>query len=380
MRFSDVIGHAVLKSTLVANAAEGRVSHAQLFLGPAGSGGLAMALAYAQYVVCSQPVGSDSCGVCPSCLKAMKLVHPDITFSFPVAPKEKISNPKSVDFIAEFREAVLANPYLSYHDWVEKLEIENKQGLINIHEARNIIQRLGLKSVEGSFRVVLMWLPEKMNVEAANCLLKILEEPEPKTLFLLVAENDESIPVTILSRTQLVKVNRLSDEEVRDGLLRLPETDPTMAAVIAKRVGGDFRLAKRLLEEENPDADYANTFLEWMRACLKLNISKIQELSDELGSAGRERQKAFMEFSLSVVRECLMMNYGDPSLVRMEGQEAENFRRFAPFIHQGNADKFISLLNDAHYHVERNANFKMLFMDLSFRIYHALNLKKEEVA
>lgn len=186
-----------MKSTLVANAAEGRVSHAQLFLGPSGSGGLAMAMAYAQYVVCSQPVGSDSCGTCPSCLKAMKMVHPDLTFSFPVAPKEKISNPKSVDFISEFREAVLANPYLSYHDWVEKLEIENKQGLINIHEARNIIQRLGLKSVEGSFRVVLMWLPEKMNVEAANCLLKILEEPEPKTLFLLVAENDESIPVTI---------------------------------------------------------------------------------------------------------------------------------------------------------------------------------------
>ena len=198
-------------------SADGRISHAQLFLGPEGSGALPMALAYAQYLVCEHPSPEDSCGTCPGCVKASKLIHPDITFSFPVAPKDKISNPKSIDFIREFRDTALENPYLNYQDWITALEVENKQGLINIHEARHIIQRLSLKAVEGSFRIILIWYPEKMNVEAANCLLKILEEPEEKTVFLLVAENDETIPLTILSRTQLVKVNRLTDDEIYRG-------------------------------------------------------------------------------------------------------------------------------------------------------------------
>lgn len=377
MRFSDVIGQKPLKERLLAAIADGRISHAQLFLGPEGSGALPIALAYAQYLVCENPTSEDSCGLCPSCLKSSKLVHPDITFSFPVAPKEKISNPKSIDFITEFRETVLANPYLNYQDWITALEVENKQGLINIHEARNIIQRLSLKSVEGSFRVILVWYPEKMNVEAANCLLKILEEPEEKTVFLLVAENDETIPLTILSRTQLVKVNRLLDDEVYRGLSRLPEIDSNLLKPVTHRAEGNYRLALQLLEEEDPDADRAETFLTWMRACLKINVQKLQQLSDELGGIGREQQKAFFEYSLSIVRECLLMNYGDEKLVRIEGKDKENFRKFAPFIHTANAERFIKALNEAHYHVERNANFKMLFMDLSFRIYRLLNAKKQ---
>ncbi len=375
MQFADVIGHTELKTRLLTTASEGRVSHAQLFLGPEGSGALPMALAYAQYLVCSQPSAFDSCGTCSSCVKSAKLVHPDISYSFPVAPKEKLSQPKSVDFITQFRLAVQQQPYLNYHDWVQALEIENKQGLINIHEARNIIQRLSLKSVEGSFRVILLWYPEKMNVEAANCLLKILEEPEEKTVFLLVAENDESIPLTILSRTQLVKVNRLSDTDMFNGLSRLTDIDPKVARSVALRANGNYRLALHLLEEEDPDADDALLFLEWMRACLKLNVVKLQQMSEQMAAIGRERQKAFFEFSLSIVRECLMINYGDERLVRIEGKDKDNFIRFAPFIQQRNAEAFIRELNNAHYHVERNANFKILFMDLSFRIFHLLNAK-----
>jgi DNA polymerase-3 subunit delta' len=220
-----------------------------------------------------------------------------------------------------------------------------------------------------------MWLPEKMRTETANALLKILEEPEEKTVFLLVAENDETIPVTILSRTQLVKVNRLTDEDIFKGLSLIPDTDAKVAKTVSRRAEGNYRIAQQLLEEEDPDADDATLFLEWMRACLKLNIVRIQELCDQLAAIGRERQKAFFEYSLSIVRECLLINYGDEKLVRIEGKEKDNFKRFAPFIHQGNAERFIQLLDEAHYHVERNANYKMLFMDLSFKIFQLLNSK-----
>ncbi|MEY4595161.1 MAG: hypothetical protein RIQ47_1571 [Bacteroidota bacterium] len=375
MQFSDIIGQKALKERLSTAISEGRISHAQLFLGPEGSGALPMALAYAQNLLCLQSDGQDACGNCSSCLKSAKLVHPDVIFSFPIVTKEKVSKPLSADFITVFREAVLNNPYLNYQDWMNALEAENKQGFIPVDEARSIIQRLSLKSVEGSFRIVIMWLPEKMRTETANALLKILEEPEEKTLFILVAENDETIPVTILSRTQLVKVNRLTDEDIFKGLSLIPDADTKVTKAVSRRAEGNYRLAQQLLEEEDPDADDATLFLEWMRACLKLNIVRIQELCDQLAAIGRERQKAFFEYSLSIVRECLLINYGDEKLVRIEGKEKDNFKRFAPFIHQGNAERFIQLLDEAHYHVERNANYKMLFMDLSFKIFQLLNSK-----
>lgn len=375
MLFSEVIGQKVLKGRILSALSEGRVSHAQLFLGPEGSGSLPLALAYAQYLVCRSPKADDACGQCDSCIKAAKMVHPDITFSFPVVSKEKISKPKSVDFINEFREAVLANPYMNYQEWTRALAVENKQGLINIEEARNIIQRLSMKAVEGSFRVVLMWYPEKMNTEAANCLLKILEEPEEKTVFLLVAENDEPIPQTILSRTQLVKLNRLTDEEVYKGISSIGEAEPKILQAVARRAEGNYLAALQFMEDTDPDSDLAERFLDWMRACLKMNVEKLQQLGDELASVGRERQKAFFEYSLSIVRDCLLLNYGDERLVRITGKDLDNFRKFAPFIHKDNAGGFITSFNDAHYHVERNANFKILFMDLSFRLYRLLHAK-----
>lgn len=375
MRFTDVIGHDALKTRLLGNLREGRVSHAQLFLGVPGSGALPLALAYISNLLCERPTGNDACGDCPSCVKSAKLVHPDVMFSFPIVTREKLQKPTSADFMTEFREAVAARPYLNYQDWMACLEAENKQGFIPVDEARSIIHRLSLKSVEGSYRVVLMWLPEKMRTETANALLKILEEPEERTVFLLVAENDESIPVTILSRTQLVKVNRLSDEDIRKGVMKATGNASPISSGIVHRADGDYRLALQLLDEEDPDADVAETFLEWMRACLKLNVSKIQELGDQLSSAGRERQKAFMEYSLSIVRECLLMNYGDDRLVRIDGKEKDSFRRLAPFIHAGNAEAFIRSLDEAHYHLERNANFKILFSDLSFRIHRLLSIR-----
>lgn len=376
MQFARVIGHKALKERLITNAKEGRVSHAQLFLGPEGSGALAMALAYAQYLVCENPHSNDSCGECPACIKAAKLVHPDISFSYPVAPKEKISKPKSVDFINEWRAAVLRNPYLSYQDWVEELDIENKQGLISIEEARNIISRLSLKSVERSHRIVMMWYAEKMNTEAANCLLKILEEPEEKTIFILIAEQDEKIPLTILSRTQLVKINRLTDDELYRQLSSETELDSTQIRKVVHRSEGNYRMAQQILEVDDPDADMSELYLEWMRACLKVNMPKLQSLGEQLSSVGRERQKVFMEYCLQIVRECLLLNYSDGKLVRLGDREREQFTRFAPFIHQGNADGFVTAFNDAHYHIERNANFKILFTDLSFRIFHLLNVKQ----
>ncbi|MFM8432146.1 MAG: ATP-binding protein [Bacteroidota bacterium] len=374
MRFAEVIGHSALKKRLLGNLSEGRISHAQLFLGPEGSGAFPLARAVAQYILCQNPGATDSCGECASCIKSSKLVHPDISFSFPIIKPEKIEKPTCNDFIVQFRDATLGHPYMNHQDWMNFLGAEKKQGIIPVHEARAIINRLSLKSVEGDYRIILMWLPEKMKIETANALLKILEEPQERTVFLLVAEQDENIPLTVLSRTQLVKVQKLPDEEIINALSEKSENGSNIKS-IAHRADGNFRVALQLLSNDDPDEDLSQTFLEWMRACLKLNIVRLQELTEQLSGIGRERQKTFFEFSLSIVRECLVMNYGDESLLKIQGKELESFTKLAPFINAGNAEEFIKLLDDAHYHVERNANFKILFMDLSFKIFRALNKK-----
>jgi len=242
MFFADIIGQQAVRQRLIASAKEGRVSHALLFLGPEGSGNLPLALAFAQYMVCENRGESDSCGTCPSCVKMNKLVHPDVTFSFPVATRknEKNDKPKSVDYVAEWRKAVLENPYLNYNEWVVQLDIENKQGIINVHEAADIVSRLSLTSVESPYRVVLIWYPERLNTTAANKLLKIIEEPPDNVFFFLVAEQFDLLLPTITSRTQLVKVNRIDSPDMIQALSVRHELNPSTARKLAHRADGNY--------------------------------------------------------------------------------------------------------------------------------------------
>ena len=375
MNFATVIGHDAVKQRLMNAARDKRVSHTLLFLGPEGSGNLPMALAFAQYMICENPGEKDSCGTCPACIKMAKMVHPDVTYSYPVASKEKITKPRSVDFVAQWRQAVLANPYLSYNDWMEALDLDNKQGLISVDESTDIISRLNLKAVEAPYRIIIIWLPEKLHTSAANKLLKILEEPPLDALFFLVAENYEQIMPTILSRTQLVKVGRVSDEDMFRILHEKHNLDKIAARRMVHRADGNYNEAMVLIENQEVDNDLNNRFLVWMRHCLKLNAKEISEMAGEFSSESRESQKNFLKHSLEIARECLLINYADRSLIRLEGQDLDSIQRFAPFVNLNNAEEFIHELNDAAFHIERNANSKMVFTDLSFRWYRLLQVK-----
>ena len=251
MQFQNVIGQQEVKERLLHALSEGRVSHAQLFLGPEGSGNLALALAYGQYLLCENRTPEDSCGACPSCVKCTRMVHPDFTYTFPMSPSVKDKTKICLDCIADFRDAVIANPYLSYNEWVTAMDAENKQGSINVDEAGDIVRRLGLKSVEGGYKICLIWFPDSLNASAANKLLKIIEEPPEQTLFLLVAGNHEEILPTISSRTQLVKVFSLTDEELTKALVERHKLPAAEARRIAHLAGGNYDEARRLLNDDS---------------------------------------------------------------------------------------------------------------------------------
>lgn len=375
MKFSGVIGHSDVKQRLIQSAKDKRVSHALLFAGPEGGGNLPMAIAFAQFLVCENPTDTDSCGKCPGCLKMEKLVHPDVTFSYPVAPKEKIKNPKSVDFVQQWRASIIENSYLSYNEWMTSLSLDNKQGIISVEESADIVNRLTLKSVEAPFKITIIWLPERMNAPAANKLLKIIEEPPDDTLFFLAAENLELMLATILSRTQLIKVNRISDSDMMEALTEKHKLDKTIARRLIHIADGNYNETLKIIDNDYADADLNQKFLLWMRNCLKLNVTGINELSQEFGGQSRESQKNFLQHAISIARECLLINYGDRSLVRLEGKDLEDIQRFAPFVNEANIYSFTEELNKAHFHLERNANSKLLFTNLSFSMNRLLKMK-----
>jgi len=376
MKFAEVIGHLDVKKRLIHSAKENRVSHALLFLGPEGTGGLPMAVAFAQYLVCENPGVDDSCGTCSACIKMAKYVHPDVSFSFPVATKDKIKEPKSVDFIEQFRKAILAEPYLNYMSWMDAADIENKQGIISVHESADIMHRLNLKAVEAPYKIVIIWLPEKMNHPAANKLLKILEEPPEKTLFFLVSENYEELLSTVVSRTQLVKVNRISETDMLAELTTNHGVDKATARHLHHKSNGSFSEALQLLDRADERTIFQQDFILWMRACYQLNVKAINEFALKLNERSRDGQKEFLIDCLDNIRECLLINYANRSLVRIDGEELTTLARLAPLIHINNADEFVEEFNKATFHIDRNANFKILFSDLSFTVNRLLRVEK----
>ncbi|HQV99683.1 MAG TPA: DNA polymerase III subunit delta' [Bacteroidia bacterium] len=376
MKFAQVIGHNDVKKRLIHSAKENRVSHALLFLGPEGTGGLPMAVAFAQYLVCENPGDDDSCGTCSACIKMEKYVHPDVSFSFPVATKDKIKEPKSVDFIEQFRKAILAEPYLNYMSWMDAADIENKQGIISVHESADIMHRLNLKAVEAPYKIVIIWLPEKMNHPAANKLLKILEEPPEKTLFFLVSENYEELLSTVVSRTQLVKVSRISESDMLTELTTNHGVDKSTARHLHHKSNGSFSEALQLLDRAEERTVFQQDFILWMRACYQLNVKVINEFALKLNERSRDGQKEFLIDCLDNIRECLLINYANRSLVRIDGEELTTLARLAPLIHINNADEFVEEFNKATFHIDRNANFKILFSDLSFTVNRLLRMER----
>ena len=361
MLFRDIIGQNEVKTRLIYSVRQNRVSHAQLFLGAAGSGVLPLAMAYTQYILCKNRNEKDACGVCPSCLKSNKLIHPDIHFVYPVALK-KGDVKKSTDVVKKWREAFLENPYLNLSDWFLHLDAENKQPVIGVEESGEILHNISLTTYEGEFKVVIIWMPEKMNISAANKLLKILEEPPDKTLFLLVTENEEQLLRTIASRTHLVKVNRISDEEIQNTLIEKHNLEKNEAIRITYLSDGNYNVALNFLNQ-NQESDFIQ-FRQWMRICFKNDVIGAVNQAEEIAKISKEKQKGFLIYGLNILRECMIVNYGNNSLIRIEGEELEFVKGLSTMINGNLCKKFVDQLNEAIIHVERNGYSKLIFTDL----------------
>ncbi len=378
MLFADCIGQKEIKAQLLKNAGAERIAHAQLFASTEGSGALSLAVAFAGYILCQQRTATDACGTCPSCQMVKKLGHPDLHFSFPITVK--VSLPDSDALLGEFREEFIRNPWFSYNDWMVTLDGENKQGIIPVKESESILRKLSLKSYGGGYKILIIWLPEKMNTQAANKLLKLLEEPPDKTLFLLVTENEEALLRTIVSRTQLLKIDRLRDEEVKAALIQKKGISEAEAENIAYLSAGNFRDALYLAAHETGNEETPFTrFRNWMRMCYKGDLLSVQKWVLECNELSRESMKGFFVYALHMIRESLVLNYGDEKLVRLSGEELEFLKKFSIYIHKGNCRKMIDDLNEAAMQLEWNANIKILLTDLSIRFRNHLRIANPAV-
>jgi DNA polymerase III subunit delta' len=377
MLFSEIIGQQAAKDRLLRSVSDGRISHAQLFLGPQGSGSLALAVAYAQFISCTNRQPSDSCGTCSSCVKYNKLIHPDLHFVYPVALSKDVR--VSTDVAVKWRETFLDNPYITLYNWFENLDAENKQAVIGVEESAEILRKLSLTTYEAEYKIMIIWQAEKMNQSSANKLLKILEEPPDKTLFLLVCENEDQLLRTIVSRTQLIKIPKITDKDLMSALIDQNGQSPEAAEKTAHLADGNYAEALLLISENENAAQNLASFQKLMRASLKFNPQAVFSWIDEVSASGRERQKNFINYALHIVRESMILNYGDADLVKLGADEREFVKKFAPFIHSENIERFVEELNKAYYHMERNANVKILFMDLAFKFNELLNVPKEEL-
>jgi len=384
MLFKDIVGQKNIKSHLVQTVENGRIPHAQLFIAPKGSGALSMAIAYAQYILCKNTQGENNTGNEVCNLKFDKLVHPDLHFAFPVAANDKVKkHPVSNLFLEEWRDFIKKNPYGSLFNWYQQLGIENKQGQIGVDEAEEIVKRLILKPYEGGYKVMIIWMAEKMNIAASNKLLKLIEEPPNKTLLLLIAENEEQIIKTILSRCQVLHFKALSESDIRNSLIIEHSIDENQAAKIAHQSHGDLNKALHLLHHDDNEEIFEQWFITWIRSAFKAkgNASVIQDLitwSDEIAKTGRESQKRFLHYCSEFFRQALLVNYQASNLVFFESQTIGfDLKKFAPFVHGGNIEDINKALDDAIYHIERNGNAKIILLDLSMQLTRYLHQKEE---
>jgi len=395
MQFEKIIGQQEIKKHLVEMVQHNRLSHALLFLGKEGSGALPLALALAQYVVCekvnTQQQGyaalhdestnspltidhspHDSCGTCPACLKAAQLIHPDIHFSYPVVTKKSGTPPVSIDYVTEWREFIKSYPYFNVYDWLQFIGAENKQGNITAHECNDIIRKLSLKSFESLYKILIMWMPEYLGNEG-NKLLKLIEEPPPNTLFILVAENESLILPTIVSRCQLVRIPALETSDIEQALVERNNIPKEQARQIAATCEGNYREALQL--SENSEEDWQTLLRDWLNAILKTGPVAQTKWVEEISRLGREKQKQFLRYFNHLLEQAIRVQAMGPGNIVLPENERDFALRLNKIagIHQQQA--IIEELDRAAYQIERNANAKILFHALTIRLYHIIQDK-----
>jgi len=382
MLFSEIVGQNHIKNHLLQGVSTGRIPHAQLFIGQEGTGTLAMAIAYAQYLLCKN-IGGENTGGNESCnIKFNALMHPDLHFVYPVATTSEVTkHPTSDKFAEQWRSFLKANPYGSLFDWYNHIDIQNKQGQIGVDEAGEILKKLALKSYEGGYKIMIIWMADKLNTEASNKILKILEEPPAKTIFILIAENEQAILQTILSRCQLLRFNALNSVEIEQALMANQHCDAQQAALLACQAQGNYNKALQLVSNATDAADFEQKFVTWVRAAFRAKgnaaiIKELIEWSEDLATLGREQQKQFLEFCIELFRQALLYHYQSPNLVYYQ-TSVDKFKleNFAPFVNGANIDEIFEELSQAMYHIERNGNSKMIFTDLSIKLTRLIHKK-----
>lgn len=368
MYFKDIIGQETVKQRLRLEVREGRVPHAQLFAGPEGTGALPLAIAYARFLLCTRRGEEDACGTCPSCVKLNKLAHPDLHFVFPVVKRKGGGDTVSDDYIREWRELAISTPYFGMNHWLDAMGAENQQAQIFVKESDELVRKLSLKSSEGGYKVVIIWLPEKMKVECANKLLKLLEEPPAQTVFLLVSEEPDRILPTILSRTQRINVPRLEDAEIAEALKVRFGLQDTDAAETARLAEGSYLQALEIIHLSEDTQLFFGLFVSLMRLAYQRKVKEMREWSDTVAAMGRERQKDFLTYCQRMVRESFVSNFHRKEMNYMNHEE-ENFTiRFAPFINERNVMGITDELAEAQTHIEQNVNPRMVFFDFALKM------------
>ncbi len=377
MLFSQVIGQDELKRKLINSANSGRIPHAQLFFGPEGSGSLPLAIAYAQYVFCTNRTDTDSCGHCPHCMKIKKLIHPDLHFSFPVNTTGRVvKDPVSDNFINEWREFVISNPYFLAIQWYEKIGVENKQGLINRKESEEIIKKLRFKPFESEYKFMVIWLPEKMNSYSANVLLKLIEEPPEKTIFLLVSDQPEQLLTTISSRTQPVKLARIDNESLSLELIDKFQIAKKDLSNIVRLAGGSYIKAQEIVQSSEEDNFHLDSFIQIMRLIYLRNFLEINTWVEEMSITGREKLKSFLSYSIKLIRENFILNLKNQELNYLTKNEEVFSKKFHPFINGENVIRVYEELNKAYLDVERNAYAKIVLFDMVLQFMKLIPNKK----
>ena len=367
MFFKDVIGQEEAKKRLIREAKEGKIAHARLFCGPEGIGKLPLAIAYARYLSCNNPGEKDACGICPSCIKFNKLAHPDLHFVFPVI-KKKSKDTVSDDFITEWRELLSQTPYFNLNIWLEEMGAENQQAQIYVKESDEIIRKLSLKSSQGGYKIMIIWLPEKMNVECSNKLLKLLEEPPSQTIFLLVSEEPDMLLTTIQSRTQRFALYGIEEKYITERLQSQYGLQEKDAISIGHRSEGNFLKALESIHLNEENKLFFDLFVSLMRLSYQRKIREMKQWSETLAAMGRERQKHFLSYCQRLVRENFMFNFQDPSLIFMNEEEQNFSKRFAPYINEKNVMGIMDELSEAQRHIEQNVNARMVFFDFSLKM------------
>ena len=368
MFFRDIIGQEEIKRQLIKNVQGNKIAHAQLFCGGEGVGKLPLAIAYARYISCLNPSGEDACGKCANCVKFNHLAHPDLHFIFPVVKKKNSKDVVSDDYIAEWRELIARTPYFNLHTWLEEMGAENQQAQIYVKESNEIIRKLSLKSSQGGYKIIIIWLPERMNQECSNKLLKLLEEPSEQTVFLLVSEEPDMLLTTIQSRTQRINIKGIDEEDLKEALINIHGLQEQDAINIAHQSEGNFLKAIESISLNEENKLFFDLFVALMRLSYQRKIKEMKAWSEKVSTMGREKQKHFLAYCQRMIRENFIYNFHNRSITYLGSEEEAFSTRFAPFINERNVMEIMNELNEAQRHIEQNVNAKMVFFDFSLKM------------